>query len=146
LGVATPGGAVTDASIGRDAGTSDDDAAPRAAERDAGRADIPPGGEPSAQLDAGVSAPVPNDDEPSAGPVPGGAHVDAGSPASAPLLTTLSLGCEPLAGSELCLSEGWMLARGESIPACGSSGAYRICTFEGGACISHTVMMVQCCK
>lgn len=60
-------------------------------------------------------------------------------------LGTRSSGCEQLASTDLCMGEGWMLAEGESIPDCGESGAYRICTFETDACVSHTVMMVQRC-
>jgi hypothetical protein len=60
--------------------------------------------------------------------------------------TAHSHGCEPVVNFELCVGEGWMLAPGESIPECGRSGAYRVCTFENGACVSHTVMMVQRCE
>jgi len=74
-----------------------------------------------------------------------GAPPDAGFGATGLQLGTRSSGCEPLENSDLCMGEGWMLAEGESIPDCGESGAYRICTFETDACVSHTIMMVQRC-
>jgi hypothetical protein len=128
----------------------------------AGRGVPVPGTNTGNQRDSGVGSADPGTGTPTAGGEhldsgTGGAsdsqvgsagtgHLDAGTAAPpAPQLQTLSRGCEPIAGAALCFGEGWMLAAGEAAPACGESGAYRICTFADGGCVSHTVMMVQRC-
>jgi hypothetical protein len=112
---------------------------------DAGTANAPVRGHASA--DSGTVEGHPGPDAGTVNDaVPGNASHDAGSVAPpTQQLQTLSLGCQRIADTDLCFGEGWMLADGESIPGCNESGAYRVCTFANGACVSHTVMMVQRC-